>query len=162
MRGSQLSKIKWGPASLAVSFMALVLSLGGTSFALTQTGGVAAASHTAHSAKVAALPAWHNLALRGGWTFGAFNSYRPAYYIDSNMVVHLRGSAVNGNPAIAVFQLPNAARPAHELWLPIYAANGAAGGLKIQPNGLAFVFDATGNGSVIAWSSFDGVTFRVP
>jgi hypothetical protein len=139
------------------------MSLGGTSFALTQSSGAETVSHTAHSAKTAALPAWHNLTLQHGWAFGGFNSYRPGYYIDSNQVVHLRGSAINGDPSMAVFQLPNAARPAHVLWLTIYAAAGSAGGLEIKPNGQAFVFDTTGsNTDVINWSSFDGVAFRVP
>lgn len=158
-----MSKIKWGPAAFGVSLLALVLSLGGTSFALTQSSGVAVASQTAHSSKAAALPAWHNLTLQHGWVFGGFNSYRPAYYIDPQQVVHLRGSAVNGDPSQAVFQLPNIARPAHVLWLSIYASSGSSGGLEIKPNGQAFVFDTTGNDSdVIGWSSLDGVSFRVP
>jgi hypothetical protein len=158
-----LSKIKWGPSAFAVSILALVMSLGGTSFALTQSSGAQTVGLSAHSAKTAALPAWHNLTLQHGWTYGAFNSYHPGYYIDSDQVVHLRGSVVNGDPSMAVFQLPNAARPAHVLWLPIYASNGAAGGLSIKPNGQAFVFDTTGNDAdVIGWSSFDGVTFRIP
>jgi hypothetical protein len=115
-----------------------------------------AARHAHH------LPGWHSLALLGGWAYGGFNSYHAAYYKDSGNVVHLRGSAAGGNPGDAVFRLPAAARPARTLWLQVYAIAGSSGGLKIQPDGQAFLFDDNSDNNVIGYTSFDGISFRVP
>lgn len=145
----------WGPASFAVSLLALTLSLGGTGYALT------VASHSpARQAAPAALPKWHNLTLLNGWHYGGSSSYHAAFYKDSGSVVHLRGSASGSNEL--VFRLPAGDRPAHTIWLPVYTNNATVGGLEIESNGSAFLFNGNGNGDVGAYSSFDGVSFRVP
>jgi hypothetical protein len=152
-------KLKWGPPTFIIAITALVLSLGGTSFALTQASGSPAAAHPA-AASAAALT-WHNLTLKNGWVNGGFGSYAAAYSVDSQHVVHLRGSAASGSGM--AFRMPNAVRPSHTLWLSIYAFNGSSGGLEIEPNGAAFLFDNTGsNSDVTQFSSLDGVTFAIP
>jgi hypothetical protein len=135
--------------------------------ALVAVGSAAMQPPTAVSqdASVAkgALPAWRNLTLTGGWVHGGFDSYRAGYYKDAQQVVHLRGSAMNGDPGQSVFRLPRGYRPSHTLWLPVYAFNGSAGGLEILPTGRAWLFDASGsNANVVGYSSFDGISFRVP
>ena len=85
-----------------------------------------------------------------------------AYYKDSQGVVYLRGSAKSGNTSQPAFTLPADARPAHTLWLPVYAFDGAAGGLEIKHNGQASLFDAGGGATVRKYASLDGVSFRVP
>ena len=156
----------WGRSAFAVSVAALVMSFGGAGYALSQ----ASASPAAHKAvasrtpapAVAHLPAWHGLALTGGWTYGGFGSYHAAYYKDSGHVVHLRGSAASGSTSQAVFRLPRGARPSHTLWLLVYAFNGSSGGLEIRPDGHAFLFDDNSGNNVTGYTGFDGVTFRVP
>lgn len=145
-------KLRWGPSAFAVSVAALVLSLGGTGYALTSAPSSAAA--VKHS--------WHNLNLTGGWKYGGFSSYHAGVYKDGSGIVHLRGSAAGGNSSDAVFTLPRADRPSHTVWLPVYGFNGSAGGLEIERNGHAFLFDANSNNNVKGYSSFDGISFPVP
>jgi hypothetical protein len=155
-------KIRSGPSALAISALALFISMGGTGYAQTQHAGTLQASQSAPSAAAARLHAWHGLTLTGGWVFGALGSDRPAYYKDAFGVVHLRGSAVGGNTALFAFQLPRGARPSHTLWLSIYASNGSSGGLEILPSGRSLLFDNNGGVDAANWSSLDGVSFPVP
>jgi hypothetical protein len=143
-------KLGWGPSAFAVSVAALILSLGGTGYALTSPSSAATAK-----------PAWHNLTLINGWHNGGFGSYAAAFYKDPNGIVHLRGSAAGGSGA--VFTLPRGDRPSHTLWLSIYAFDGSSGGLEITHSGRAFPFDNTGTDiDVKDYTSFDGVSFPVP
>jgi hypothetical protein len=148
-------KLGWGPSAFAVSVTALILSLGGTGYALSS-------APSATTAK----PAWHNLKLTNGWHNGGFGSYAAGVYKDANRIVHLRGSAAGGHagvtPSDAVFTLPRSDRPSHTLWLPVYAFDGAAGGLEIQHNGRAFLFDTDSDNNVVGYSSFDGISFPAP
>jgi hypothetical protein len=153
-----MPRLRWGPSAFVLAAIALFISLGGTGYALTQTNGPQPAGQTARTA----LPAWHNLSLRGTWTYGGFDSYHAGYYKDAQHVVHLRGSAKNGSTAAPAFRLPAGARPAHTLWLTTYAFGGSAGGLEIQPSGMASFFDSVGGGNASGYSSLDGVSFRVP
>jgi hypothetical protein len=53
--------------------------------------------------------------------------------------------------------------PKHTLWLSVYALNGSTGGLEIDPDGRAHVFDDSGSDTnVLGYTSLDGVTFTVP
>jgi hypothetical protein len=155
-----MPKLRWGPSAFILSAIALFMALGGTGYALNQADGSQPANQSARS--TAALPAWHSLTLTGGWTYGGYSSYHAAYYKDSQGVVHLRGSATSGSLSQAVFRLPLKARPSHTLWLPVYAYGGSAGGLEIDANGKAFLFDANSGTNVTGYSSFDGLSFRVP
>jgi hypothetical protein len=154
-------KLRWGPAAFVLSALALFIALGGTGYAVTQADSARPTSQTTLPSR-AALPAWHTLTLRNGWTYGGWDSYRAAYYKDSQGIVHLRGSAANGSTADPAFRLPPGARPAHTLWLQVYAVNGTAGGLEIRPDGFAYLFDHFEGADVKGYSSLDGISFRVP
>lgn len=89
------------------------------------------------------------------------------FYKDANGIVHLRGSAADGNPGNSslsdtVFILPRADRPSHTLWLSVYAYSGSAGGLEIMHNGRAFLIDSNSDNNVVPYTSFDGISFPVP
>jgi hypothetical protein len=146
-------KSGWGPAALVVSLLALLLSLGGTGYALT----------AGSAAPAARAPAWRNLTLLTGWAYGGHNSYHASFYKDAAGFVHLRGSVTgsDGN-ALPVFRLPRHDRPSHEIWLDIYAYNANTGALIILPSGLAYVSDPTGGLNVTRFAGFDGVSFPVP
>jgi hypothetical protein len=147
-----------GGTALAISTLALTLSLAGTGNAVTASAARPAAPHAAP----ASLPAWHSLTLTGGWNYGGYGSYHAALYKDSQNVVHLRGSLAGGTGADA-FRLPSGDRPAHTLWLQVYALGGSSGGLEITPDGFATPFDPTGsNANVSGYTSLDGISFRVP
>lgn len=152
--------LRWGQSAFVLAAIALFISLGGTGYALNRAEGApptdsGARPHTA-------LPAWRTLTLTGGWQNGGYDSFAAGYYKDSQSVVHLRGSAAKGNTAQAVFQLPTKSRPSHTLWLQIYANNGQTGGLKIKPDGTAWLFDNVGGANVTVFTSLDGISFRVP
>ena len=160
--------LSWVRSAFAVSVAALLMSFGGAGYALSQASaspaahnGLSAAARTS-AAGMAHLPGWHGLTLSGGWRYGGFGSYHAAYYKDSGHVVHLRGSAASGSTTQAVFRLPPGARPSHTLWLAVYAFNGSSGGLEIRADGHAYLFDSNSGNNVRGYTSFDGVTFRVP
>ena len=155
-----MPRLRWGPSAFVVAVIALFIALGGTGYAVNQATGSQQAGQTAGART--ALPAWHNLTLTGGWKYGGDNSYHAAYYKDSQNVVYLRGSAGGGQVASAVFRLPPTARPSHTLWLPIYAGRTLPGSLRLDPNGKAFLSGEDGGNEVVTYSSFDGVSFRVP
>ena len=60
-----MRKLRLGAAALAVSALALVMSLGSTAYALTGVG-----APSAHRAAQATLPSWHALTFIGGWVYG--------------------------------------------------------------------------------------------
>ena len=155
-----MPRLRWGPSAFVLSAIALFMALGGTGYALTQADSARPAKQSAPPRT--ALPAWHNLTLTGGWTYGGWDSYHAAYYKDSQGIVHLRGSAAGGSTMAPAFRLPRNARPSHTLWLQVYANNGTSGGLEIQPNGDATLFDNVGGLDVTLYSSLDGISFRVP
>jgi hypothetical protein len=134
--------------ALGVAGLALFMSMGGTGYA------IGAASHSAK-----ASPDWHALSLTAGWQDGGFNTPTPAYYVDAQGVLHLRGDVINGSIHAPVFTLPKGARPAHTIFLSVFADNGESGGLTVNPNGKAFLRDNNSGALVSNWTSFDGVSF---
>ena len=140
-----------------LALLALTVSLSGAGLAFGR-----GASNQAPTAATAVQ--WHALTLNNGWVYAGFDSYHAAYYKDAGGVVHLRGSLSSGTPyPAAAFRLPLGARPAHTVWVPLYAVNGSTGGLVIYPTGWAKAFDDSGtNSDVVGYTSLDGISFRVP
>ncbi len=144
------------PASLAAA-LALALTLGGGS-ALAAPG---APAHPARSA-VPAGPrpgvTFHKLTLQNGWVSGQvpYDGGDPAVGI-SNGIVYLSGSVRQPSPGPGPFaSLPPGYRPAHSLYLPVYALNGSEGSIEIDPDGLLYLF---GNASVSGYASLAGISF---
>jgi hypothetical protein len=146
-------KIRSGPVALAVAGLALFMSMGGTGYAIGAAG---------HTPAAPAAPVWHAIDLTGNWQDGGFNTATPAWWLDSNHVLHLRGDVINGSIKAPVFTLPVGARPGKVIFLSVYADNGESGGLTINPNGKAFLRDNNSGTLVANWTSFDGVSFPVP
>jgi hypothetical protein len=146
-------KIRSGPVALAVAGLALFMSMGGTGYA------IGAASR---GPVVPAAPVWHAIDLTGGWQDAGFNTPTPAWWLDSNHVLHLRGDVADGSLKAPVFTLPAGARPGHVLFLPIYGNQAVDAGLTIRPTGKAFFRDDAGGATVAAWASLDGVSFPIP
>jgi hypothetical protein len=153
-------KLGWGPSAFAVSVVALILSLGGTGYAITTASS--SSGHASGPSAATARPAWHTLTLTNGWRHGGYGSYTASFYKDSEGIVHLRGSAAHGTYDDVAFTLPRADRPSHTLWLSIYAYDGSSGGLEIKSNGQAYLFDPDSGADVTAYASLDGVSFPVP
>jgi hypothetical protein len=121
---------------------------------LSAAGGATASAVASHSP---AVVRWHNLTLINGWAYGGFGSFHASYYVDSNHVVHLRGSARLGNQGTAVFRLPRGVRPSHVLSIVIYTDTGPAE-MNILANGQARPINVSGS-SVSDFTSFDGISF---
>jgi len=146
-------KIRSGPVALAVAGLALLMSMGGTGYAIGSAG---------HAQPVPAAPVWHAIDLTGGWQDAGFNTPTPAWWLDSNHVLHLRGDVISGSLKAPVFTLPAGARPGKVLFLPIYGANAVDAGLTIRPTGKAFFRDDSSGAIVSQWASLDGVSFPIP
>lgn len=83
----------------------------------------------------------HNLTLANDWHAAQYG--KPAYSV-SNGVVHLSGSLFESGTQSNLFSvLPPAARPKHNMWISIYTFDGAAGTLKVLPNGRIYVYSPT-------------------
>jgi hypothetical protein len=138
--------------SIAISVLALTLSLGGGAYAATHLS-------THASAKVSATVALQNLTLVNGWksSQSQFQSGNPKVGL-ANGVVYLAGSmhqATGTNGHFAT--LPQKFRPAHNMWLPVYTEDGTEGSLEIEANGQMFAFD----GSAVGFTSLAGVSFPI-
>jgi hypothetical protein len=95
----------------------------------------------------AATTATQPLSLLNGWQSGqsAFGTGDPAYTVTGG-VVHLSGSLHQPSGTGEEFTvLPPAARPAHDLWIMTYTADGAVGALEIMTDGEVDAFNNTGN-----------------
>lgn len=93
--------------------------------------------------------------LLDGWNYGGGGSAQPGYAIDSLGVVHLRGGLATGSSDAAAFVLPQALRPSHPMWLPMYTYNGTEGSLVIASNGTVTPIGS----EVSTYSSLDGISF---
>ena len=130
--------------ALVIALIALFVALSGTTYAAART---AKASTT--------RLAWHNLALRNGWTWAGLGTAHPQWAIDSFGVVHLRGSVAHGTTGFTAFVLPAAARPPAVSWFQIVGAFGSDGQLTVGPSGDGALVGS----SVDTFASLDGVTF---
>jgi hypothetical protein len=149
-------KIRSGPVALAVAGLALFMSMGGTGYA------IGAVSHAPAAPAAPTAPVWHAIDLTGGWQDAGFNTPTPAWWLDSNHVLHLRGDVVSGSIKAPVFTLPAGARPGKVLFLAIYGAGAVDAGLTVRPNGKAFFRDNAQGATVAQWASLDGVSFPIP
>ena len=99
-------KIRSGPVALAVAGLALFMSMGGTGYA------IGAASHTPAAPSA---PVWHAIDLTGNWQDGGFNTATPAWWLDSNHVLHFtRGDLHQWQPSACPSLHAAGRRPAGE------------------------------------------------
>jgi hypothetical protein len=152
------SNRSWGAGRLrSLISQSPAIAIAGAALILSGAGGATAATVAGHTP--ATPVSWHNLTLINGWQNGGFGSFHAGYYVDSNHVVHLRGSARLGGIGKAAFRLPRGVRPSHILSLVIYTSGGAEE-MNILPNGLAIPFDQTGTDSHVRdFTSLDGISF---
>jgi hypothetical protein len=142
------------PVALAVSIMALVLSL---------SGGAYASAHSARPASAARVRLTeHTLKLMNGWQSAdpGNGTGKPRFAV-SRGVIYLSGSLTQPSPAGTEFAvLPGWARPGHVLYLLIYTSQGAVGTLQVFPGGALVVY-SNNPASAKDFSSLAGVSFPV-
>jgi hypothetical protein len=100
-------------------------------------------SHTVSATQIKGL-VWHRVThLENGWvdgSIGSEGSYRsPAYAIDDQGTVHLRGTLSGGNVGFVAFALPKAASPTGNvsLGVPLLISGGNSAWLQITSAGIA-------------------------
>ena len=142
------------PVALVISMMALLFALGGGAYASTRDVGRAPLAP--------ATLTEHTLTLLNGWQSANSTSGtgKPRFAVAGG-VVYLSGSLTAPNPSSDEFAvLPAGARPAHILYVPVYASQGVLGTVQIFPGGQMAVFSNT-PGSAADFSSLAGISFPV-
>jgi hypothetical protein len=118
------------------------------------TLGTVPSAKTAVTAKRLAPLVWHKLTLLNGWG-PALNGRVASYAVDSQGIVHLRGSMYNITPTNSIlFDLPLSLAPATAIRLPD-AEQGTVGVLVISVDG-SVAMDNSGTAQFI---SLDGLTW---
>jgi hypothetical protein len=123
-------------------------------------------NHTVTGTQIKGL-VWHRIThLQNEWTDGSIGSdgsYRsPAYAIDAQGTVHLRGVLSGGKPGFVAFTLPKAASPAPgvSLGMPLLVSGGNMAWLQISSQGLApSPIGASDAANVMDLSVLEGITF---
>jgi hypothetical protein len=102
---------------------------------------------------------WHNLTLANDWSV-VIGVRTPAYALDAQGIVHLRGAMCCGTTSQA-FTLPANARPSKNVYLLALASGGYPAQLVVQPAGTVIVQSGGGAppSSATSLTSLEGVTF---
>lgn len=131
--------------------------LAATMTALALAAGVTSAGASAASASIRTSCAWQPLSLVNGWQSAqsSWNTGDPAYCVIGG-TVYLSGSLAQPTTGPSEFAvLPSGALPATRDYLSVYTFNGAAGVLRIEPNGAMYAYQ----GSATRFTSLAGVSF---
>jgi hypothetical protein len=106
---------------------------------------------------------WHKLTLVNDWENANSNLRAPAWAVDAQGIVHLRGgmdetAAISGK----FTTVPVAIRPTVSVWMATSLLGGQPGSIAIDPLGRAYAFDPTLGGNERSFTSLDGVTYALP
>jgi hypothetical protein len=125
--------------------------------ALAVAAGVTSAGVPTASASIRASCVWAPLSLVNGWQSdqNMWNTGDPAYCVMGG-TVYLSGSLSQPAAGPSEFAvLPSGALPATRDYLSVYTYDGAAGVLRIEPNGAMYAY----HGSATKFTSLAGVSF---
>ena len=134
----------------------------------TVTGYEIAESSLGTVPRAKSLPplVWHDLTLINGWTNYWGTAHAPAYAVDAQGLVHLRGFVdhLAGSPVgNAIAALPPTLAPSHPILLPteVSTADGPSTAiLRVAPTtGQLFVMDPNANGIGANGTELDGITY---
>ena len=104
---------------------------------------------------------FHELPLKNGWeTATVFSSHPPAYAIDAQGVVHLRGAMRNpDNEILSAFTLPPEVRPEHVINVPTATFRGV-GRLLISAGGEGSALNSVGGDfDALVFTSLEGISY---
>lgn len=148
--------------AIAISVLAVALSLGGGAYAATQAAGHSQASHTAITSGVS----WNSIGLVNGWSSenGTYQTGNPKVAVQNN-VVYLSGSLHQVTLGSETFAfLPAQFRPAHNMYLAVYTNGDTVGTLYIGSNGTmeAYSPGTCGSGNTAqCFTSLAGVSYPI-
>ncbi len=162
-------RIRRPSPSLIVSLLALLIAMTGTAVAVTQNGdslvsqrslsGNRLRLNTVTDKEVANLE-WHNLNLINGWTNYNAPQRPPAWALDAQGILHLRGAIWQLNGKSSNFaRLPSAVRPSVDVYLATDMNNVANGRISISPDGHMYASAEISQLSAAQFTSLDGITW---
>lgn len=131
----------------------------GTQVAESTLGHVPYATKAGTAAKLPTL-VWHTLTLINDWS-AVIGDRTPAYAIDAEGIVHLRGAMCCGATATQAFSLPASARPGKNAFLLAFSQGAYAAELAVLSSGKVYVYNGGGApaNSTASLTSLEGVTF---
>ena len=176
--------------ALFVAVLALIVAMGGSAVALqrTQSGDSLIAKRTLSGNRLrlntvtgkevaegklgrvpkanlaAHVPAlvWHTLTLINDWTNFYGPERRPAWAIDIQGIVHLRGDITESSGTDPHFAtLPAAARPVDQVYLSAMLGAADLGRVTIDPAGQMFVAATSNQANARDLTSLDGITYSL-
>ncbi len=98
---------------------------------------------------------WQTPTLLNGWVYYGAPYNPPAFFIDKNGIVHLRGLVRTGTMGTSIFTLPAGYRPANRELLVVMTNSNVAGRCDVLADGN--VVPLAGSN---VWFSLDGISFR--
>jgi len=101
---------------------------------------------------------WHPFELMNGWVDYNEGQRAPAWALDAEGVVHLRG-AISGGDTTAFARLPAAVRPSAYVWVSTTLVNSKPGRIVIDPTGYVQADYEDVFTDVSEFTSLDGVTW---
>jgi hypothetical protein len=106
---------------------------------------------------------WVSLKLKNSWAnYTGVNHGTPAYAVDAEGSIHLKGAISGGLSATTAFTLPAALHPSRSIDVVADESQAAAGRLLIAPNGDVQPVDGDGEpGSASSFTSLDGIIFSI-
>jgi hypothetical protein len=131
--------------AIAISLLAVVLSIGGGAYASTHQSAASPAGQAA-----TAGVSWTSLTLVHGWVSenAAFGSGNPKVAQQSG-IVYLSGSLAQPGGGSDVFAtLPSGDRPTHNMWITVYTDGDTVGSLFIGKDGTMEAFAPGACGSL--------------
>ena len=155
-------------AATIVAIFALVVAMGGTAIAL-QSGDSLIATRTLSgnrlrlntvTDKEVANLVWHPLTLVNEWVNYNGNQRRPAWALDAQGIVHLRGALAQSSGTNAQFaRLPLSIRPPVYVYLVTNLVNAAPGRIYVRPDGRMFAQAYGAQTDAQFFTSLEGITW---
>jgi hypothetical protein len=111
--------------------------------------------------KAKSLPAlvWHPLTLENGWeNSNLATDSVPAYAVDAQGIVHLRGAIEGGTDNGVAFTLPTSLDPTYGISVTAIEYDAYTGYLGVETNGDVYVVDSPEGPSGPLYTSLDGIT----
>lgn len=163
------TRIRRPSAATTIALLALVVALSGTAIAALQSGDSLIARRTLSgnrlrlntvAGKEVANLVWHRLTLVDGWQNYWGTERRPAWALDAQNVVHLRGAIWNGSAA-SFARLPISVRPHVILYPTTGLINAAPGRIVVDIDGWMHVQADGSFADAQGFTNLDGVTWAV-
>lgn len=166
------ARIRCPTPAMIVATLALVIAMSGSAFAIAETqggdsliakrtlSGNRLRANTVTGEEVADL-GWHNLVLLSGWhNYNPTGVRPPAWAVDAQGIVHLRGAIKHNSGTASTFaRLPLSIRPVVALHFATILCNEGLGSVDIGADGYMTVLATIDPGDAQCFTGLDGITW---